>query len=72
MTDESIHLDVELTRRENDLVLLMVGYGAGMLQNEGIATIEEICALTNKLFAASPNFTPYVVNYGRIVRAKTQ
>lgn len=53
-------IDTELTREEEDALLMILGYGTGMAIEEfRDLTLAKTCVrLTNKLLAAHPHFTP--------------
>lgn len=66
------HIEVDLDDQEYDLLLLILGAGRGFAHANGLASVEIVVALTNKLFAQSPGFVPYMVKDGHIVRSTTQ
>jgi hypothetical protein len=63
-TENSMHLNIELSPDEYDLLCLMCGLSMGTMNKQANGDYRLFYAavrLTNRLLAGSPNFVPYAV-----------
>lgn len=58
--DDSVHIDVRLTRREYEVLLMLAGYAAGSVDDE---LKWKFIHIANRLFADQPNFQQYEIPF---------